>query len=639
VVAVAAQVALFLLIGGSVGAWLYRLAVPGAEVRIPLPEQLALAYPGFVLFATVLMVVHRVVGGRVFSNPVVVLVAAALVLWRLPRPQIVWPARRSLMAALLFAVVLLVLYMAPVIAGGSSVRMGDPPWHLGWTEQLLRGEAVPSGPAAAFARNAYPWGYHATLASLVRLVPGSGTLTAHDAMHVLLLAGIPAAAAVLARLADRRAGWGAAWAAAGIGGWGWVQARGPSFSPSPRVSRYGADLVVASPNSVYELFPPPLPRELGLVLAAVAIVVVARAVRGPRAVPSAADSAASGTGSLGALPSGGPARAVSLGIAGVVVGVVGLVSVPMMLTISVWVVVTVAPIRGPDGARSFATILVVAALVFGLWVVPVGIDYLRYGGFVDISPVVGREWPLPTALGAWGLLLPLAALGAVITWRRPERILVGLLGATAILLALAVARSTFSWHLLANETLLHQGRFWPPAHLVAAALAGVAVTEAWRRLRMPTPWRRAAFVAAAVVAGASLPLASIELARVMDQHQNGFVYGARDLTSDDSFVTRAAGVLGPDDVVEVRGSDPLAFFLFQFSGARLTGFDDPLLEGNDVRIRFAELAAAWNEQARQGAPAPDHVVELRQGESQQGVLVSGTFGGREWVLLRAPRDG
>ena len=66
-----------------------------------------------------------------------------------------------------------------------------PPWHLGWTEQLLGGDPFPTGPAPEFGRNAYPWGLHATMATMVRLAPGTDPLVAFETLHLVLIAAHP----------------------------------------------------------------------------------------------------------------------------------------------------------------------------------------------------------------------------------------------------------------------------------------------------------------------------------------------------------------------------------------------------------------------------------------------------------------
>ncbi|HEU4488896.1 MAG TPA: hypothetical protein VFS38_06375, partial [Actinomycetota bacterium] len=299
--------------------------------EIGLPERALGAIGSFVALAVVLMVVNLVTGGAVFGvAPVVPLAGAGLLVSGLLRRA--WPSgvpwrRVALLAALLSAV-----YLVPVIVGGTGARTGDVPWHLGWTEQLLGGQAVPTGPAPE-ARNAYPWGWHAVLASTARLVPGSDALDAHDTWHLLLVFALPLAAACLGRRVRPDAGWGAAAAMSLIGGFGWLAARGPYLSTVPGRALYGADLTVASPNGAYALLPPALPRELALVLlgaAGVLLIVAAhRSARGPTVA------------------------------AGVALGLTGLVSAPMFVGGATWAAVAAA-LRAHHRLRFVCTLLVTA---------------------------------------------------------------------------------------------------------------------------------------------------------------------------------------------------------------------------------------------------------------------------------------
>ncbi|MDQ4124475.1 MAG: hypothetical protein M3134_02595 [Actinomycetota bacterium] len=605
---VLAQLLAFTVVGWAV-AWLVTRWA-GWE-GMSAPERAVLSVAGFLAFAVAAMVLNVATRGFVFGTPgVVPALAAAPVAWW-------WRGGREGLATtsrswIGLAVVLVAIFLLPVLLTGSGVRTGDPPWHLGWTEQLLGGEPVPVGPAPEVARNAYPWGFHAFLAALVRLVPASTPLLAHDTVHVILLAAIPLVAACLARRVNRRAGLAAAACTSLVGGFGWLVARGPDFVASPREARFGADLVVASPNSVYELFPPALPRELGLVVAGIAVVTLLWALeRGTR-------------------------RARVL--AGVVAGLVGVVSVPMLSTALVWTVVACLFVRGARW-RAAADVFVPAILVFGTWAVPVGIGYLRYGGFVDITPRLGMEWPLPTALASYGLLLPLAVAGVVIARRAEEgRVLLWLAAASAALLGLAVARDVFDWTVWNNATLLHQGRMWPPVHLLAGVFGGVALERAYRALAGRST-RLAAAVLAAVLAVAVMSpvLASIRLTEIISGGRAGFEYAGSDYASG-SFVRDAGEVLGPDDVVSVFGSEPLAWALFQVSGARLARYDDPRFDGNDLRIRFSDLAAEWDERVAGGGFRPSHLV-LQLGASgpvRGEPLLIGDFRGEQWVLTELP---
>src|SRR5688500_2793345 len=184
------QVVFVAALGWASSELLLRTVLKKHSAWLGLPERCLLAVAGFVVLAAALMVAHVITGGAVFGTPFVVPVLGLVLLFlargRIDLPRgIAWPQLSA------FVCLLLVMYLIPALMGGSSLRTGDPPWHLGCTEQLLSGEPVPTGPAPEFSRNAYPWGWHAVLATLVRLAPGSDPLIAHEALHIVLILAVP----------------------------------------------------------------------------------------------------------------------------------------------------------------------------------------------------------------------------------------------------------------------------------------------------------------------------------------------------------------------------------------------------------------------------------------------------------------
>lgn len=580
-------------------------------------ERWLLSLPGVVAFAVMLMIGHMATRGRVFDRVWVVPAAAVLLvgatLWR-RRPRIARLDTRTALVVSLLAIALVALYALPAIRGGSSLRTGDNPWHLGWTNQVLGGDPLPTGPApATFARNAYPWGHHALLATMVRLVPGSDPLIAHEGLHLLLIGAIPLAAACLARIVNRRAGIAAAAAAASIGGFGWIAAGRADFIASPLEARYGADLVVASPNAVYQLLPPALPRESGLVLLAAAALLLAAMVRRPSR-----------------------ARAV---VTGMVVGLVGLVSVPMFLSALVWGFALAITTRRSGALPAFAIAGSTALVVFGIWAAPVIVDYMRFDGFTAVAPTLGVEWELDDGVAAWGLLAPLALAGVGIVIAQPSVVGRALLvygGCAVGLLALTWVRAEIGWDVFANETLFHRGRYWPTLHLVGAAFAGIALTVGYGWLRARSRVLGLSAVALVLGIGAISPVyASMDLTRTIKERKKGFLYGDPEL-QDGSFVRTAAAAMDPDDLIRVEGSDVLAFYLWQFSGARITAADGRRLGPNPHRIRYGNLAQRWHRAESNGAFDPDWVVTAHAEPSDNSTRATGMFRGETWQVRSLP---
>ncbi len=562
---------------------------------------------GFVVFAVAMMILNLLTGGAMFGVTGPVLLFGGLFVWR-RAPSTVWPRRIEWRVVGPLIVLLVALYFLPVL-GGSSIRTGDPSWHLGWTNQLLGGEPIPSGPAPEFAHNAYPWGVHAVLATMVRLVPGTDAVAAYEALHLIGIAGLALAGACVARRLRPDAGWAGAAAMSLIGGFAWLRATSEEMSVSPSEAMHGADLVVASPNSVYELYPPGLPRELGLVLLAACIVLSVMIARGKNARVAIA--------------------------AGICAGLVGLTSLPLFIPACAALAsgASFAP-AGSKRRAALAGFLPAVGILF-LWIGPVVSSYLRFGGFVDVTPRLGVEWPLQVALASWGLLLPLALGGIVILARsspsREAKVLLAFAGFTALFVGVAILRRTLDWDLGGNETLLHQGRGWPVAHLVGAGFAGVALAGMTQWVRSRSKGLAVGVLALVLTLGmGSLSLASTRIADLISRDAGGYVYATPD-TESGSFVRRAATELGPDDIVRVAGSDRLAFLLFQFSGCRITGYEDPLLEANDLRIRYRDLALAWRLTESGEGFEPDYLA--LPGSPPSGAVATGLFEGETWHLV------
>jgi hypothetical protein len=579
-------------------------------VAIGLPERALAAAVGFVAVSVALMVGHIATGGAVFGTPVIVPICGSVIVVAGIRRR-AWPRNVPWAAVAAGVFVLVAIFILPAIRGGTGVRTGDTPWHLGWSEQLLDGEPVPTGPAPEYGRNAYPWGFHAVVATMVRLVPGSDPLIAHEALHALLVLAIPLAAACIARRIDRRSGWPAAAAAASIGGWGWLSAQDPYFILSPSLARYGADLVVASPNSMYELFPPALPRELGLVLLAAGGVALSLIV----------------VDNIGRVAI----------LAGGLIGLAGLVSVPIFVMGILWILFGSVALPRSTRLRAVGTALAAAVCVFALWVAPVIANYVRFGGFVDVTPSLGVEWPLGSALWSWGLLLPLAAVGVFLALRgsKPSaNVVIALSAGTLLLLIVTIARGEFGWDLGGNETLLHQGRVWPVAHILAAAFAGSTLSRLFGVVsRRSKPIAAVAIACLLVIGVASPAIASIYLTKVIATHDAGYLYRRPDF-DDDAFVIKTVEHLDSSDVVEVEGSNFLGFLLFSLSGARLASYDDARLTNNDLRIRYADLAREWDERSSAEGFAPDYrVVRADEAPPNAVPIVIGEFRDEEWVLL------
>ncbi|MDQ4065754.1 MAG: hypothetical protein M3161_06880, partial [Actinomycetota bacterium] len=313
-----------------------------------------------------------------------------------------------------------------------------------------------------------------------------------------------------------------------------------------------------------------------------------------------------------------------------------IVNVPMFVSAIVWGTALAVLTRREVGVRPVATAAVVTFAVFGTWAVPVIYDFVRFDGFTDVA-TLGVEWELLDGVAAWGLLVPLALAGIGITVTQPAILRRALLAFAASALALLVitwVRAFLGWDVFANETLLHQGRYWPPLHLIAAAFAGIAITVGYGWLR--TRSKLLALSAAVVVLGigAISPVyASIGLTRTIDERKDGFLYATPELV-DGSPVRAAADEMDPDEIMVVEDGDVLAFYLWQFSGTRIADSDDSFVDTNPWRIRYRELARRWYVAERAGDFEPDWAFSkslTRASDDERRVV---TFRGETWQYGR-----
>ncbi|HYN37380.1 MAG TPA: hypothetical protein VEV82_10455, partial [Actinomycetota bacterium] len=444
------------------------------------------------------------------------------------------------------------------------------------------------------------------------LVPGSDVMSALLTLQFVLILGIPLGAACLARRVLPAAGWGAAVATGFIGGVGWLLWRFPAFVSSPSEATHGADLVAASPNAVYELFPPPLPREVGLVLLAGAAVALSIGIE--------------------------TRYRKALALAGVIIGCIGLVSVPALVAGVVWTLAAALIAERGSRLRLLAHVLLPAAVVFSFWAGPVVRHLILDGSFVNVSPSLGREWPLWTSLAAWGALGPLAALGVLAArGGRAWKVMAAFSAATVVLLGLAVARGEFDWSLAGNATVLHQGRIWPIAHLLAGAFGGIGLWWLSNRMRNTGRVIKAVSFAALTFVGVASPaLGSVSLTEAIVNQEESYPYRSENL-DEGSFVRRAAERLDPKDTLLVEGpprvGDSLAFHIFSFSGVQLAEYDDPRLDRNDLRIRYSDLAREWDRITSSLGYEPDYVIAPEGAEAPGEILDRGDYAGRTWIFF------
>ena len=569
-------------------------------VRNDLVARWALAFPAVVVLVLVLMLFHLATGGALFESPIAVravtgLLAAFLVFsWAVrrlrrrgpePGPPRPW---RDLGLAVACSLVVGAVWGSPAFRMLPLATGGDIAFHTGWTEQLLHGDPTPTAVITGDVPNYYPWLYHALLAFVSDLMPGGHAYTALAALQLIQAAGIAAAFFGIGHLlAGRWAGAATAVLGAAAGGWGFVLVDGLDVVLDPRAdggadaTRYAGDLLfVRSYNVAFLNLAPPYPRDVAVALLVAALFVLARAGR---------------SGSR-----------FELALAGVLLGLVGLTQTDAF-AVGLLTALGVA-LLSPRGRRlrTGATVLFPATAIFALWAAPAAVSYVRLGGIVDTTRVSSVELPFWAILGAWGIVTPLAAFGAVRAARSLGDPGVRVVVATLAAGALAVAASSLVPALLSDgfATIGRAHRYWPLLALPLALLAGLGAHALGARARewgRPAAWAFVVCVIALalpspVIASLALPT-ELPVRPRLQQALEGDREQLLNVLARYGHGVCAAAVPAPGSV-------------FPYTGYRFLLYGHPEVRENAARIRWADIY--------------DHIVPEEQRVRDEELLMSGT---------------
>ncbi|HJP65499.1 MAG TPA: hypothetical protein VKA30_04255, partial [Actinomycetota bacterium] len=529
-------------------------------------------------------------------------VAAALLLRRYKRSRADEPGeggrRWEVWLVLGLAAAALVAWGAPLIRSLPIDSAGDTPWHMGLSTQLLNGESTPAAAVTGSVPNYYPWMYHAMIALLARFTPGGRAYDALSTLHVVLVGGSVATLFALGRelVGTWIGGSAAALLGAMSGGLGFVRVRKFDVVLDPRASdalRYLGDLLYKrSYNVAFANLSPPFPRDLGLVLLMSFLLLVVAGFRRRD-------------------------RRLLMG-AGAAIGMAGLTgNESFVVGMGVAALVTVLPPAGFTRRQLAGWLLAPAFVVAAIWFVPIGISYLRLGGFVNIT-VVGAVNLTPVAiLGGWGVSTPLAAIGfgrrAGDTLRDPGlRVTLALFLVTAaVLLGSVLLKSGFGEAFL---SISRRHRFWPLLHLaiVLYGVYGVAWLLDWLGR-----WRRVlAVVAAAGIVAVAVPspfIASVGLARALGPAP---VLTAS-LTGEPTFLNAFV----PDRACHAAVPGNLAHRVFSYTGYRLVFYRWDDYQTNYARIRWKNIY--------------QHIPGDQERITENKALVNGTVDAGTWQQLAA----
>jgi hypothetical protein len=423
-----------------------------------------LAFPALAAYAFLLMLAHIATRGWVFSHAwftrgiTGVFAAALLARWILRRD------RRPLDAIEIWGLVGMTV-LGLLVWGSPVFRMlpldshGDMPFHMGWASQLLVGESTPSAPLSGNIPNGYPWLYHSLVALIALFTPGGRAYDAMGPLQLLQVFGSIAALYALGRYLTLRwtGGLAASLLGAVAGGFGFFLVRHSDVILDPRApdaTRYFGDLFYKrSYNMAFANISPPFPRDMAYALFAALLLLVVLGLA-QRSIPYLA-----GAGfTLGLIAlTGAEATFVGFGVA---------------LLAGLWG-------GGVKRWQALMALILPALGLWGLWLVPMAINYIRLGGIRGLAREAVVLTPFQIMI-TWGIATPLAIWGAA-TWfrrarNRPESWVPAavLLVTAAVLVGSHLVIRVLGRHFL---TLSRAHRYWPFMFLGVALVGAFGLSD------------------------------------------------------------------------------------------------------------------------------------------------------------------
>ncbi|MFN2490533.1 MAG: hypothetical protein ABR529_12505 [Actinomycetota bacterium] len=552
----------------------------------------ALAFPALALYTLLLMVGHMLTGGAVFGDPwiargisaatfavLLVRAAAARLLRRKPSTTRSRRALGWLVSGLV--VVGLLIWATPIARSLPLDVRGDTNLHAGWAAQLLNGEPTASASITGPIPNFYPWLFHSLLAFTALFTPGGRTFHALAPMQLLQVSGAILALFALGRvLGGIVCGVATVVLGAATGGVGFVMLRGLDVVMDPRADglRYMGDLLYKrSYNVAFLNLAPPFPRDVGWTLLTGALLLLTLGLQ--RKKPAV------------------------LGLSGVVLGLVGLTGAESFLVGVLAAGLAALCAGGTDRLRVLAVVLGPALLVYALWFGPQVVNYVRLGGYVNITQVGPVTLPPTAILVSWGVVTPLAVLGLGRWLHRKSRdaavcvvAALSIVAAAAVVVSVAAAGSSEGAFL----TLGRAHRYWPLLHFALVLWGGMGASwliEALGRRSKALSWGLAlALVALAVPSPIAASLA-------LPGPGDGLLAGAA------SGSPRALlNLVAPSSGRPCHAAVPpeIDSLVWAYTGYRLVSYNwgGPLQVSNPARIR-------WRDIYEHVTPAPQRLRDNR----------------------------
>ena len=568
-----------------------------------------LAVPALALFAVVLEVAHLVAGGAVFSDgplvrTIVVVMTAGLLVRKLLARRSASPSNKGPRwepLALAGTVVLGVsIWGYPVTQMMPLDHIFDINLHAGWASQLMAGESTPSGTITGEIPNYYPWLFHALLATITHFTPGGRALHAFGPLQLIQVAGVILTLFALGRAVSSRwsGGWGAALLGSLTGGFGYLLLRGFDVILFPRkdggaeATRFLGDMIATrSYNMSFHNIVPPFPRDVAYLLVASFLLLLTIGQR-QRSLPV-------------------------LAFSGVALGMVGLTGGETFI-VGLGVALVVALLAAETGRiRTGLVVIVPAFAVAALWIVPLAVNHVKYGGFWNTAGVPVQLGAV-NVLFAWGIATPLAVLGAI-RWLPSIRSEPGVKVVTGLLVAAGglVAASSIIPALLGEgfQTLGRSHRYWPLVYMGVALFGALGISELLARMGA----RRGLLIATAALM-VVLAIPSLVSATVAYPRERGTLPISENalLQEDDSILNLMAPVPGERCVAAVPPS--LSHPVFGYTGYRLVVFRwTQWLWANAPHLRWKEIY--------------EHITPTRERGRDNEVLTEGTEDVKLWRSL------
>jgi hypothetical protein len=608
---VSAHAALAALI---LGAWIWAVGgalAPGrsAAERIAAGVIAACALAWVAMAAGALGI--GLLGSTAVTAGIGLLVAAAAILRRRPRLGGVGWGLAPVVVLVIAAAAMLTAPALHLSLLDIRASHGDMIWHSGWIDQLRGGASAPGGLYAG-EPNGYPWLFHALVAWLAAALPG----TVNDSFQVVQLLGIVTGAVgvwLLARATG--AGRSASTWAVGVfltaGAFGWAPDARADFAfqmPTVGLGPFHGDPVPAMTPAL-TLLAPMVPRDLGLTLSPLLLWAVVATARTER-------------------------RGTWWGV-GFLGGVVFLIAPPAGIFCGLWAGGIVVAHRAWAAWRA----LPASALTASVWLVPLGLAYRRYHGFVPLTQIEQVEPGAVQALVALGIAVPLGIAGLALLVRRRSPSAVDLavmvaIPTVAVLLGATVGQADAFIRHGGPTPLVRWLRYLPFLGLALCVPAGVAAEALVSALRRRS--RLVAVVAAGLLAalvGGSTTLASASLWR------SPYPTTLRCTRLPIDSGTRVAVI------ARQTLAGPMASAIFARTGATFS-----YVATERLRVRFRtwlattpptqEARHGWLRRALDGGPAPPDadilVVQRRRDDPQRGDLLGRCrWHGTAWDIVTA----